>query len=224
MGFNSTLVVAFTGVWNYARARWVGWAFLAILTAIAAWSTQVALSSKPSAPKSNQGPSLKHELDFSTKKIEQWRSSKDGTTRYHLKADSAVHYRDDLSSDWLNPSIVALTNNKVKDTSAAANQSKHSVLTTTMLANSAQAFNDGERIELVGNVRIERRAPTMPTNTLQSEALTLFSDTDTVTTTKKVALTQGKNSSVAQNGLEYKHADAVMTMNGPVRTTLQANP
>ena len=208
-------------VGNYIRTRWVSWAFLLALLVIAIYSSQVALESKPRTLRAGTGPSLKHEPDFIATNWVQFRSSADGLTRYQLKAASLTHYRDDLSTQWVQPDISART---MANSAPAADPaiSKHSTVTTRIRANTAQVFNDGERIEFAGSVRVERKADGVEPSALTSNALTMMTDTSVLSTKSAVTMTQGKSKTQSDAGLSYQHNDAELVFPGRSRTTIAA--
>ena len=205
---------------SYVRARWVSWLFVGTLATIALLSSRLALQTKPTTSKAAAGSTvLRHAPDFSATQIVQWRSSADGATRYRIQAAAVTHYRDDLSSVWTLPEIEA---NAVKSPTqgTTSNIPQHSTLRTHIRAQTATAYNDGERIEFAGQVRVDREPAGAVPTALASETLTVLTDTATISTRSAVTLTQGANRSAAESGLSYQHADAILTLNGRVRTTL----
>jgi lipopolysaccharide export system protein LptC len=199
---------------RFVRARLIGWGFIAVLAVVAYFSARLALDTQYKAPRAAPTVGQKHAPDFTAKNFTVWRSSIDGKTQYQLTADSMVHYRDDLSSVLLRPVIHAKTVNP----NAGANQ--HRMIETHIVAGNGLVRNEGELIQFTHAVKVTRTAPNVPVNTLQSESLIVMPDTDWVVTRSPVILTQGKNISVAQGGMEYSHTDADLQLQGSVRTTL----
>jgi lipopolysaccharide export system protein LptC len=199
---------------RFVRARLIGWGFIAVLAVVAYFSARLALDTQYKAPRGAPTLGQKHAPDFTAKNFTVWRSSIDGKTQYQLTADSMVHYRDDLSSVLVKPVIHA----KTMSTNAGTNH--HPTLQTHIVAGNGLVRNDGELIQLTNAVKVTRTAPGVATSTLQSASLVVMPDTDWVVTRSPVTLTQGKNISVAQGGMEYTHTDADLQLKGPVRTTL----
>ncbi len=200
---------------RFLRARLIGWGFIALLATVAYFSARLALDTQYKAPRGAETQVHKHAPDFTAKNFTLWRSSVDGKTQYQLTADSMVHYRDDLSSVLVKPVIHAKTLNP----HAGANQ--HQMVQTHIVAGNGLVRNDGELIQFTKAVKVTRTAPGVAINTLQSDSLIVMPDTDWVVTRSPVTLTQGKNVSVAQGGMEYAHTNADLQLYGSVRTTLE---
>jgi lipopolysaccharide export system protein LptC len=199
---------------RFVRARLIGWGFIALLATVAYFSARLALDTQYKAPRSAPVMGQKHVPDFTAKNFTLWRSSLDGATQYQLTADSMVHYRDDLSSILVKPVIHA------KTASPNAGVGRHASVDTHIVAGNGLVRNDGELIQLTNAVKVTRTAPGIEKSTLQSASLVVMPDTDWVVTRSPVTLSQGKNSSFAQGGMEYSHMDADLQLKGPVRTTL----
>jgi lipopolysaccharide export system protein LptC len=199
---------------RFVRARLIGWSFIAVLAVVAYFSARLALDTQYKAPRSAPTVGQKHAPDFTAKNFTVWRSSIDGKTQYQLTADSMVHYRDDLSSVLVKPVV------QVKTMNPNSGASQHASVQTHIVADNGLIRNDGELIQLTSAVKVTRTAPGVATSTLKSASLVVMPDTDWVVTRSPVTLTQGKNISVAQGGMEYTHIDAELQLKGPVRTTL----
>ncbi len=200
---------------RFVRARLIGWGFVALLAIVAYFSARLALDTQQKTPRGSAAlAQTKHAPDFTAKHFTVWRSSLDGQTQYQLTGESMIHYRDDLSSVLVKPIVVA------KTSAASAKPNQHRYLTTTITANHGLIRNDGELVQFTNAVKVTRKTPTAALSSLQSDSLVLLPDTDTVATHSPVTLSQGKNQSIAQGGLEYSHADAELQLIGPVRTTI----
>ncbi len=199
---------------RFVRARLIGWGFIAVLATVAYFSARLALETQYKVPRSAPVVGQKHAPDFTAKNFTLWRISLDGTTQYQLTAESMVHFRDDLSSVLVKPVIDAKT--------AGYNPATdhHATTQTQIVADKGLVRNDGEIIQFTNAVKVTRSAPGAEKSTLHTASLVLMPDTDWVVTRSPITLTQGKNISVAQGGLEYTHANAVMQLKGPIRTTL----
>ncbi len=199
---------------RFLRARLVGWGFIALLVVVAYFSARLALDTQYKTPRGEIAVGQKHAPDFSAKHFTVWRSSLDGTTQYQLTGESIIHYRDDLSSVLVKPLIIA------KTSTPNAKPNQHRSLITTITAGNGMMRNDGELIQFTNAVKVVRKTPDAPLSTLQSESLVLLPDADWVVTRSSVTLSQGKNQSIAQGGMEYSHADADLQLLGNVRTTI----
>lgn len=201
--FQNTSQTAFQTVVNYVRLRWAGWLFIGVLAFAATWSARIALQSKPFDLRVAKGPSLKHEPDFEATKLDAWRTNTDGTSRTHIVADHVVHYRDDLSSDYVNPRFSLQTPTARTDVSADA----------------AKAYNDGERVLLNGKVQILRTATQAGAvqSSLESGSLSLYPDTGAAATREASVFKQGQRSVFAQGGFDYQDTEAQITLLGPVK-------
>ncbi len=197
------------GVLQFLRARLIGWGFIAFLALVALFSARLALNTQYKAPRAAVIVGQKHAPDFTANQFTLWRNSLDGTTQYQVSGDAFTHYRDDLSSELVKPLIVV----KTQSASQVA-------LTTTLTANNGLIRNDGELVQLMGTVNVQRKTNSTSLSTLQTDSLVLAPDIDLVVSRSPVTLTQGKNQSVAQGGISYSHADAVLQLTGNVRTII----
>ena len=214
----------------YLRARWVGWAFLALLASVAFFSARLALTTVYKAPRSSVASQQKHAPDFTVSRFTVWRSSLDGASEYQFSGDSLVRYRDDLSAVVVKPSIAVstLTQNP--------SVQQHRQVLTTIRAERGLMRNDGELFQFMGDVTVQRTAGAQPSktnaqagtayaralSTLQSDSLVLLPDVDRVSTRSAVTVTQGAYQSIAKGGLDYAHADASLQLLGGVRSVIPA--
>jgi lipopolysaccharide export system protein LptC len=197
----------FSGLAQFVRARLVGWGFIALLTVVAYFSAQLALSTQVKAPRVGAAMGQQHAPDFTAKTFTVWRSSLDGTTQYQLTGDSLVHYRDDLSSVLIKPLIVATNTVSGKRI-------------TTITAEHGLIRNNGELLQLTRKVKVVRTLNAAEPSTLESDSLVLAPDINFVITRSPITLTQGANQSTAQGGIEYTHTDSTLQLTGNVRTIL----
>lgn len=201
------------GLLQFVRARLIGWGFIAILALVALFSARLALNTQYKTPRPAAAIGQKHAPDFTATQFTLWRNSLDGTTQYQVSGDTITHYRDDLSSVLIKPLIVA----KTQSTGAAA---ATNAITTTITANDGLIRNDGELVQLMGKVHVQRTTRNTSLSSLQTDSLILAPDVDLVVSRSPVTLTQAKNQSTAQGGISYSHADAVLQLAGNVHTTI----
>ncbi len=191
---------------EYVQLRWAGWLFIAVLAVGAVWSARIALQSKPFDLRTSVGPSLKHEPDFEATKLDAWRTNADGTTRTHIVAEKIVHYRDDLSSTYVQPRFTV--------TSQATQ--------TDVQANAATARNDGEELTLQGAVQIRRKPLNADSKSvsLDTSSLALYPDSGFVTSRSPSVFKQGARTVVAHGGFDYRDTEADIALLGPVKATI----
>ncbi|MCB1961171.1 MAG: LPS export ABC transporter periplasmic protein LptC [Rhodocyclaceae bacterium] len=84
-----------------------------------------------------------------------------------------------------------------------------------LAARSAIARDDGERIDLAGEVRGERALPDQPVSTFASESLTLWPRVESAKTTDPVLLTQN-GAEVRGNGMTADNIFGLITLTGRV--------
>jgi lipopolysaccharide export system protein LptC len=205
---------------HFVRPRLFGWGFVGVLAVVAYFSTRLALDAQYKTPRSVAAAGSRHAPDFTAKQFTLWRSSLDGATQYQLQAQSMVHYRDDLSSELVNPTMVAKT--QPGGAAAVASAARAGLpppkpVETVIIAGKGLVRNDGELIEFTEAVKVQRSAGNVPLSTLETASLVLLPDSDWVVTRSPVTMTQGKNSSTAQGGIEYSHSDAQLQLKGPVQ-------
>jgi LPS export ABC transporter protein LptC len=209
----------FFAIGRFIRARAFGWGFVAILAAVAIFSGKLALETRPQTARKTKAAVAKNHLsDYEIQGVNIWRTSLDGSTQNHLSADSLVHYRDDLSSVLSKPLLIATS--AVPVAASPATVLQHRTITNTIRADTAKLRNDGESIEFINAVNIERIVPAMLPSVLTTDSLTVLPDSNTVFSNSAVLLTQGKDTSLSQNGLSYFYTDAVLQLNGPVHAVL----
>lgn len=216
------LMTAIFWLGRFVRVRLIGWGFVALLAAVAYFSARLALDTQTRTPRTNAAVGQKHAPDFTAKQFTFWRSSLDGRTQYQVSAANMVHYRDDLSSVLVKPDIHAITLQAKPGATLSSPTTQHARMDTHIKADQGLIRNDGELVQFTRNVKVTRTATGVPVSTLQSASLVLMPDTDWVVTRSPVTLSQGKNTTTAQGGLEYTHSDADLQLIGPVTMRLPA--
>lgn len=91
-------------------------------------------------------------------------------------------------------------------------------------ADRAESMDALETIQLIGNVTATRAGTaTKEPMSFQTDFLNGFLDTHLFETTYPVVFQQGKDSTVAQNGMRYDNVSHTLYLNGPVKTLLNAS-
>ena len=112
--------------------------------------------------------------DAKLRKIDQT-----GTLKYTLKASDIRHYPDDDTTDLLKPNVVYQYTKKPP---------------VTISAERGHATSDGERVDLLGNVRIFRPASGKDEElTASMDELAVFPDDETAFTKSPVLITRGRS-------------------------------
>ena len=161
-------------------------AFLAILAGIAGWTGWLNLKNPLQLfARPTSGP-IKHEADYIIEQFSITRLSSAGTMTTQIVAPKLIHYPDNDSADVSSPNV--LTRNQ-------------DGTVTQIRANSGQLLRGGEQIELRDAVRIVR-TPVIPGSevlTLNTEALTIFPDTETLKSNVAVQGSRGMSVINAQS-------------------------
>lgn len=202
---------------NYLRYRWMSWLFIIVLAVVALWSARVALQTKPKEVSFKEPTVLKHEPDFEATQLKLWRTSNNGQMRMTISGDKVVHYRDDKSSTYDKPKIVL--------------QGKG--YTTRVVADMGLMLNDGEQLDLIGNVSIDKKLDTSVRSvngkklespvSFKTERLSFYANEKKISTQTATVFEQGVNVLKAAAGFEYHYDQETITFFGPVRAQLSSS-
>ncbi|SDI49780.1 LPS export ABC transporter periplasmic protein LptC [Propionivibrio dicarboxylicus] len=149
----------------------------------------------------------RHDPDFIVSDATLRKIGPSGTLAYTLKAAEIHHYPDDGSSDLIKPDLVYLS-------------AKGPTITTK--ADTAHASDDNERVDLYGNVRIERSATKKDPATVGTMAeLTVFPNDEKAFTRSPVRITQGE-SWVTGTGLQMDYRMQTYVLESKARALLES--
>lgn len=149
----------------------------------------------------------RHDPDFIVTDATLRKIGPTGSLAYTLKATEIRHYPDDGSSDLINPDLVYLT-------------AKGPTITTK--SDTAHASDDNERIDLYGNVRIERSATKKdPAMVGTTSELTVFPNDEKAFTRSPVRITQGE-SWITGVGLQMDYRMQTYVLESKARALLES--
>jgi lipopolysaccharide export system protein LptC len=148
-------------------------ALLATLTAYSYYLTELARRDDPAA--GARPPA--HEPDYFVERFSLTRTDRQGEPTFRLWAERAVHFPDDDSSEFTQPRLVSLDPTRPR---------------VTLTAREGRTTGRGEQTLLKDEVRVVREAgPEAPALRLSTEALTVFSETETARTDLPVRIERG---------------------------------
>ncbi len=147
---------------------------LLALTALTFW-----LRYASELPEQRHDGKNRHDPDYIVSDAVLRKLDPTGQLRYTLRASDIRHYPDDDTTDMLKPNLVYLYVKKP---------------TVTMSADQARASKDGERVDLSGNVHINRAASEKDAALdAYMPDLTVLPDDEKAFTKSPVLITQGKS-------------------------------
>ena len=213
---------AWSSLQRYVAQRWLGWAFLAVLLAVAIFSTQIALTSKAQVDVIRMAKLPKHEADFEAERSVTFKFGDDGVSQSVLFSPFLRHYRDDDSADLVKPVLIVNHANGAQ---------------TSIRSTAAKVVNGGEWIGFAGNVLMERNVPKaqqksaknnsfpnlpagLPDSTLSTETLAFNADTQDSSSQSPARMSKGRDVVEAAGGYTHDYRAATLVFNGRVRTVL----
>ena len=121
----------------------------------------------------------RHDPDYIVSAAVFSKFDKTGRLHYTLKADDIRHYPDDDTTDLLKPDLMWLNPKKP---------------TVTLNADTAHVSQDGERVDMFGNVRVNRAATKKDAAMVATtDTLVVLPDEEKAYTKSAVNMTQGKS-------------------------------
>lgn len=181
------------------RARWIAWAPVLLLAALAGltwWLDQKVQPTGAGHTNAADAP------DFVVENFQATRMNLDGTERYAVIAKKMVHYAENDSSVLDEPQLFHY------DPQSA---------TMSIRANQGILSNNGENAYFVGDVHVRRAAyGPNPEMSLLTTYLHVIPDQDLVKTDREVTLTSG-NSTLKGLGLEFNNKTREMKLLSDVK-------
>lgn len=149
---------------------------------------------------------LTHEIDTFIDRFVMMRIDESGLPIERLEGPHALHYPDDDSYEVYQPRAVS-------------QQADRSVTIAT--AQQGRMDQDGERIELTGNVRLQREpADDAPALTIETEALTLRPQEDVAFTDLPATITRADGSRMTGTGMHYDNRTRQLTVSADTRVKI----
>lgn len=179
-----------------------------LLAVLAAGSYYLAEMSRRMTSEPAHG-GLRHEPDYFVEKLVFTRVNALGEPAFRLSAERMLHYPDDLSTEYLAPSVVSLDPLKP---------------TLKMVGDTGTSSADGIETHLHGNVVITRDAsPNEPAMTVRTDHLVIFSNTEIARTDRPVTIERGA-STLTGVGMEFDNSARSLTVDSRVRGLWQPAP
>ena len=147
---------------------------LAALTILTFWLRYATEMTEP-----RRDGKTRHDPDYIVSDVVLRKLDANGQLKYTLRAADVRHYPDDDTTDLLKPNVVYQYTKKPP---------------VTISAERGHATSDGERVDLLGNVRIFRPASGKDEElTASMDELAVFPDDETAFTKSPVLITRGRS-------------------------------
>ncbi len=187
------------------RERLTSFVALGLLLALVAgtwWAADYAQRAVPVDPPRR----LTHEMDSYIDRFVMVRVDETGVANARLEGPRAVHYPDDDSYD-------------VEDPRAISQRPDRSITEATALRGVLD--QDGERVVLSGNVRLERQnADDTPDMLIETTELTLRPDDDVAFTHEPATITREDGSRITGIGMHYDNQTRRLRVDSNTRVTI----
>ncbi|MFA7664894.1 MAG: LPS export ABC transporter periplasmic protein LptC [Burkholderiaceae bacterium] len=152
---------------------------------------------------------LRHEPDYFVENVVFTRVDAAGQPAFRLSADRMLHYPDDQSTEYSNPTVISLDPSQP---------------TLRMVSDTGVSSADGIETRLRGNVVLTRDAtPQEPMMTVRTDYLVIYSDTEIARTDRPVTIERG-TSTLTGVGMEFNNSTRSLTVASRVRGLWQPAP
>jgi lipopolysaccharide export system protein LptC len=151
-----------------------------------------------------ESKTMLHEQDYFVERFTLVKLNAQGQPSFRLAADLMKHFPDDDTSEFVNPKLVSLDQNKP---------------IITVVGDAGKAGPQGDIVELFGSV-VLTRAPSEASKQLQlnTEYLLIDTNQETGTTDKPTKITQGA-STLTGTGMSFDNLNRLFALHSNVKST-----
>lgn len=149
-------------------------------------------------------PKLRHDPDFWVDNFIVRRFNVDGSIQHTINASRMLHFPDDESTEISEPRIAYFRDGR----------------TATITARNARLNKDGERLRLIGEVRVIHADPRGTSTAIDTEELLIIPDEEQAHTAVPVTITQGRSVLRGEGGMDMNNKTRMTVLKGPVTGTI----
>ena len=175
---------------------------LVILAMLAGFTIWLERASRDDAD--GPDPTLRHDPDFWADNFIVHRFNVDGSIQYTVNAIRMLHFPDDETTDINEPRIAYFRDDR----------------TATITARNAWLDKDGERLRLIGDVRVVHTDAHGISTVVDTEELLVIPDDEQAHTEVPVTITQGRSVLRGDGGMDLDNRTRITVLKGPAAGTI----